>query len=112
MLVALACSVCVAQSSVPATPQAESSKPAPKQPSARFGAAVLVLAGSEPMGVDRLYPSPVLHDLNGDGRLDVVLGDLWGKLTLAPRLDGDGPAWGADSPIRSRDGEELDFSNW
>jgi len=82
-------------------------------PVARFAPPVLLLAGDEPMGKRRLYPSPVLQDMNGDGRADVVLGDLWGRITVAPRLAGEGaPRFGKDEPLLTRDGEPIDFANW
>lgn len=92
-------------------PAGSEASPAPA--TASFAAPVLLHAGDKPMGVRRLYPSPVLHDMNGDGRADVVLGDLWGRITIAPRLEGDGPTrFGPDEPLLARDGEPLDFQNW
>src|SRR5262245_51155141 len=82
-------------------------------PPARFAAPVLLRAGEKPMGARRLYPSPVLHDLNGDGRADIVIGDLRGRITVALRLAGDGPAlFEPDEPLLARDGKPLDFHNW
>jgi hypothetical protein len=90
---------------------AGTARPAPRD--ARFAAPVMVLAGERPMGARRLYPSPVLHDMNGDGRADLVLGDLWGRVTVSTRLDGDGPArFGPEEPLLARDGAQLDFQNW
>src|SRR5262245_36944788 len=82
-------------------------------PPPRFAAPVLLRAGEKPMGARRLYPSPVLHDLNGDGRADLVIGDLLGRITGALRLAGDGPArFGPDEPVIARDGKPIDFNNW
>lgn len=93
--------------------QGAAGTPRPAPPDARFAAPVLLLAGDKPMGVSRLYPSPVLHDMDGDGRADVVLGDLPGRLTVSVRLDGDGPArFGPEEPLLARDGAQLDFQNW
>jgi hypothetical protein len=88
------------------------SAPAP-EPLTRFAAPVLLQAGEKLMGARRLYPSPALHDLNGDGLADVVLGDLPGRITAALRLAGDGPArFGPDEPLLAQDGKPLDFQNW
>lgn len=92
----------------PAAPQAPAAKPA-----ARFAAPVLLMAGEKPMGARRLYPSPVFQDMNGDGRADIVIGDLPGRITVALRATGDGPPrFGPDEPLLARDGKALDFHNW
>lgn len=107
---ALLASICVA--SLASAQRVDGAKAVPAS-GARFAEPVLVLAGQAPMGARRLYPSPALQDMNGDGRADIVLGDLWGKLTVAPRLAGDGPAtFGPDQPLLARDGTPLDFKNW
>lgn len=65
------------------------------------------------LGAERLYPSPVLHDRNGDGLADLVIGDLRGLLTVAPRQPGQGPAtWAAEQKLLASDGQPLDFHNW
>ena len=82
-------------------------------PQSEFAAPVRLLAGEKHLGENRLFPSPVLHDYDGDGRLDVVVGDLRGHLTVALRLPGDGPPkFGAEAKIQGADGRPLDFANW
>lgn len=113
MVGALACGALLTSFANAAPQAAAASKAAEQEPAATFAAPVRVLAGSELMGVERLYPSPVLQDMNGDGRADIVLGDLWGAITVAPRLAAEGaPAWGPDAPLTARDGKNLKFSNW
>ncbi len=58
---------------------------------------------------DRLYPSPALHDLDGDGNLELVIGDLFGRLTVTSRTK-DG--WSEEKPLLGADGEPLKFNNW
>ncbi|HLU40267.1 MAG TPA: hypothetical protein VK081_12845 [Planctomycetota bacterium] len=78
-----------------------------------FAPPVRLQAGEKFMGEGRLYPSPVFHDVNGDGRLDVVIGDLMGRLTVALRLPGDGPPrFGEEQPLKNADGQPLKFHNW
>lgn len=83
------------------------------QETARFAAPVRLEAGGKGLGEGRLYPSPVLHDQNGDGLLDVVVGDLRGRLTVALREKGDGaPRFAKEQKVLGSDGKELDFHNW
>ena len=82
--------------------------------SPQFAPPVRLKAGDAFLGEKRLYPSPVLHDLDGDGRIDVVVGDLIGVLTVAPRgnaADG-APSYGPETKVLAADGKPLDFDNW
>jgi hypothetical protein len=58
---------------------------------------------------DRLYPSPALFDITGDGKLEIVIGDLRGFLTYATRTE-DG--WSEEKPLMATDGKPLRFHNW
>jgi hypothetical protein len=79
----------------------------------RFRNPVRIKAGEKFLGAKRLYPSPVVHDVNSDGRPDVVVGDLWGKVTFAPRLsDKANGALGTEKKFLAADGKQLDFSSW
>lgn len=77
-----------------------------------FAKPVRILAGDAFLGEGRLYPSPVLHDINGDQLPDLVVGDLIGKVTFAPRLAGKKVRFGAEKPLEDRSGEQLKFDNW
>ena len=71
-----------------------------------------ISAGEAVAGKGRLYPSPAMHDVDGDGLADLVIGDLMGKVTYARRLPGDGLSFAAEQPVLDRDGEKLNFHNW
>lgn len=78
-----------------------------------FAPPVKLMAGSKGLGENRLFPSPVLHDMNGDGLADLVVGDLRGRLTVALRQRGTGvPTFAAETKVMANDGSELDFANW
>jgi len=88
-----------------------------------FAPPTRIKAGDAFLGEGRYYPSPVLHDVDGDGLLDIVVGDLFGKVTFAPRLAQSGPnsqdkqgrdaiLFGAERELRDRDGKPLKFDNW
>lgn len=69
-------------------------------------------AGEALLGKSRLYPSPVAHDIDGDGLADLVVGDLRGHLTYALRLPGDGIRFGNEQQLEDAEGKILDFGNW
>lgn len=78
-----------------------------------FGAPTLVHADTLLSGIGRRYPSPVMHDVDGDGLADLVLGDLYGAVTVSKRLAGEGaPRFGPEEPLLANDGTELVFNNW
>jgi hypothetical protein len=85
-----------------------------QQPTApTFAPPVKLLAGGNGLGENRLFPSPALHDINGDGLADLVIGDLRGRLTVALRQRGAGaPKFAAETKVMANDGGELDFANW
>ena len=60
-----------------------------------------------------LYPSPVLHDLDGDGRGELIVGDLWGHIQSATRISAGEPSdWGPSAKVKATDGKDLKFKNW
>jgi len=82
----------------------------------KFAPPVRLMAGGKFLGGNRLFPSPVFRDMNGDGRLDVVVGDLRGRMTVALQQpsgrDGGGLVFGAETELNGADGKALDFHNW
>jgi hypothetical protein len=82
-------------------------------PTPTFAPPVRLMAGELFLGGGRLFPSPVFHDVNGDGLLDIVVGDLPGRLTLALRVKGaDARAYAAETEMMASDGKRIDFHNW
>ncbi len=79
----------------------------------RFAAPKRIRAGGAFLGEGRLYPSPALHDVDGDKRPDIVVGDLVGKVTVAQRSSARSPvAFAVEKPLDDRDGKPLKFHNW
>ena len=68
-----------------------------------------IQAGKVFLGEGRLYPSPVFHDVDGDKQPDLVVADLFGRVTFARRADA---AFVAEQPLKGKDGKALKFSNW
>jgi len=78
-----------------------------------FAAPERIRAGKAFLGQGRIYPSPVLHDLDGDGHLDILVGDLFGRVTVARRVAAEGGIRvGAEVPLKGRNGKPLKFHNW
>jgi hypothetical protein len=78
--------------------------------SVRFAAPKRIQAGGAFLGEGRLYPSPVLHDIDGDGRADVVVGDLFGRVTVAHRSSD--RSFSSEEKLKAKNGKELKFHNW
>jgi hypothetical protein len=80
---------------------------------AGFAEPVRLNAGESLLGAKRLFPSPVFHDIDGDGLQDVVVGDLRGLLTVALRKPGkEQLAFSAETKQLDAEGKEIDFHNW
>jgi hypothetical protein len=77
-----------------------------------FAPPVRLMAGDKFLGQGRLFPSPVYHDLDGDGRSDIVVGDLPGRLTVALRTDAAKATFGKEEKMNGADGKQVDLHNW
>jgi len=105
--------------SAPASPQDGADDRTPPPPISvvtgrpRFAAPqALTTPSGEHLGRGRMYPSPRLLDVDGDGQPELVVGDLPGKVTVSERSKDDGPlVWTAPEPLVT-DGRELKFNNW
>ena len=75
----------------------------------RFAVPERIRAGNAYLGEGRYFPSPVLYDLDGDKRPEILVGDLMGKVTVAKRRDA---KVDAEQPLLKRDGKPLKFYNW
>jgi len=82
------------------------------QDSELFAAPVRIQAGDSFAGFGRMSPSPAFHDVDGDGLLDLVIGDLPGRVTWARRAPGEGVRFLKEQRLKGADGEQLDFGNW
>jgi hypothetical protein len=78
----------------------------------RFAAPQRIKAGDKFLGEGRLYPSPVLHDMDGDKRADLVVADLFGNVTVATRAANPPASFAAEIKLNDRDGKPLRFHNW
>jgi hypothetical protein len=79
-----------------------------------FQAPERIMGAGKPVGHvledrPRPYPSPGMHDITGDGRMELVIGDLRGRLTYVVRTE-DG--WSEERVLIATDGNPLSFVNW
>ncbi len=78
-----------------------------------FAEPVMLTAGEQPLGRGFLYPSPEMFDVDGDGRAEILFGDLTGRLYVTEKLAGDDPlAWSKPQSLKGADGKRLKFNNW
>ncbi len=80
-------------------------------PTAEFAAPMQLTAEGEPIRKYR-YPSPTLYDVDNDGRRELVIGDLFGRVVAAdPDGRGTDGEWHGLKPLEA-EGEELLLNNW
>ena len=78
----------------------------------KFKAPARIMAGEKFLGQKRAFPSPALHDINGDGHVDLLIADLMGRVTVALGTGSKPMSFGAEKPLLGSDKEPLDFDNW
>lgn len=60
---------------------------------------------------DKIYPTPVLQDIDGDGARELVVGDLIGNLWVAEPGESE-VAWAKHTQLETKDGKKLRLNNW
>ena len=78
----------------------------------KFAEPTRIMAGDKYLGQRRAYPSPALHDVNGDGHMDLLIADLRGRVTVALGTGSKPMSFGEEKPLLGSDKEPLDFNNW
>ena len=72
-----------------------------------------IRAGRAFLGEGRKYSSPTAYDINGDGKVDIFIGDLEGSMTLAKGAKkGKNVQFGKEKPAKNSQGGQLTFNNW
>ncbi len=78
-----------------------------------FAEPVRIQAGGKGLGDGRMYPSPMMHDVDRDGVLDIVIGDLFGRVTWARGTKTTGRfSFEGEKPLNAANGKPLKFHNW
>ncbi len=58
-----------------------------------------------------LYPSPLVHDLDGDGRPEMMIGEIFGTITVARPTGKELGEFGALEPMKAA-GKPIKLNNW
>ena len=82
---------------------------------AQFDAPEMLYVGETPLNkdADQMYPSPAMFDIDNDGQLELVVGDIFGSLNVYENMAKEGdPKWSEFKPLKTFDGEDIKVSNW
>ena len=62
----------------------------------------------------QMYPSPAMLDIDQDGQLELVVGDIFGSLNVYKNLSDakSDPVWSSHIPLKLSDGVKVKVSNW
>jgi hypothetical protein len=85
-----------------------------EEPKARFDVPVRLMTEGVPINEKEqlLYPSPVLIDIDGDGQVELVIGDLWGKLRVYKPTGKRGEIMYGKGSVLQAAGKDLVVPNW
>ncbi len=88
----------------------------PEFVNATFEAPLRLMVGNLPLnsGAKQMYPSPSLFDVDSDGQSELIVGDIFGSLSVYENQnDGSGdPVWSSHTALASAGGEAIKVSNW
>lgn len=82
-----------------------------------FSAPQRLMVGDQPLNAEakQMYPSPAMYDIDQDGQLELVVGDIFGTLNVYENENDSGsgePAWSRHVALKSSDGQRIKVSNW
>jgi len=82
-----------------------------------FEPPVMVLVKDEPLNTvaKKMFPSPGMFDVDGDGQVELVIGDLLGAVGVHENLNTSGtgdPAWGPREELTGIAGDAIETPNW
>ncbi len=81
-----------------------------------FEAPIMMVVGSNPLNnsARQMYPSPAMFDVDNDGKMELVVGDIFGSINVYENENnkaGD-PIWAKHIRLKTADGEKIKVSNW
>ncbi len=82
-----------------------------------FDAPVRLMVGAAPMNTTakQMYPSPALFDVDGDGKNELVVGDIFGGLQIYENENKAGsndPVWSEPTALMNTEASPIRVHNW
>ncbi|MCO6457768.1 MAG: hypothetical protein J5I93_20885 [Pirellulaceae bacterium] len=82
-----------------------------------FEAPVRLMVGDQPLNAQaaQMYPSPAMYDVDADGQMELVVGDIFGSLNVYENQNRTGqgdPVWSQHRTLKTARGEPIKVSNW
>jgi len=80
--------------------------------SEHFDAPIRLMVKDTPLNeaASQMYPSPAMFDIDGDEKLELVVGDIFGSLNVYENTnEGDGdPVWATHKGLKSCKGDAIE----
>ena len=81
----------------------------------KFAEPVFLKIDDAPMNEsgEMMYPSPVIFDIDNDGKDEMVVGTIFGGIFSCENSgEANAPVWEAPQPVNSTEGQPLELNNW
>jgi hypothetical protein len=82
-----------------------------------FEAPLRLMVGDTPLNTSakQMYPSPAVYDVDSEGKVELVVGDIFGSLRVYENENDTGkgdPVWSKHVALKTADGDPIKVSNW
>ena len=82
-----------------------------------FEAPIRLTVGNEPLNkaAGQMYPSPAVYDVDNDGDVELVVGDISGRIYVYENKNKTGkgdPLWSSHAALKTAKGKQIRVSNW
>lgn len=117
--------VCQGQKCLPPTEEktsvvlvtSEDSKDTSTFTNKHFEAPIRLMVSSQPLNTAaaQMYPSPAMFDVDNDGKVELIVGDIFGSINVYENTNNTGkgdPIWSKFRPLKTANGEKIKVSNW
>lgn len=82
-----------------------------------YEAPTRLMVGDQPLNVEarQMYPSPAMYDVDNDGQIELIVGDIFGTLNVYENENTTGsgePVWSRHTALKTAEGKQIKVSNW